>query len=70
MFDGRRIDAGLVAAPVEPSIGRGVSVGRYVIIERIGRGGMGEVFAAHDPKLDRPVAIKVVHPAGPTRRPR
>ncbi len=36
----------------------GKGVGRYAIEHRIGRGGMGEVFRAHDGELDRAVAIK------------
>ncbi|MEM9454338.1 MAG: serine/threonine-protein kinase [Myxococcota bacterium] len=32
--------------------------GRYVVVEKIGQGGNGEVFLATDPKLDRPVALK------------
>ncbi|HET9643661.1 MAG TPA: protein kinase [Burkholderiaceae bacterium] len=36
-------------------------VGRYQIIERIGRGGMASVFKAHDPYMGRDVAIKFLH---------
>ena len=35
-------------------------LGKYEVIERIGRGGMGMIFKAHDPVLDRPVALKVI----------
>ncbi|PRQ08570.1 Serine/threonine-protein kinase PknB [Enhygromyxa salina] len=38
-------------------------IGRYVVIEPIGEGGMGLVFSAYDPKLDRKVAVKLVRPA-------
>jgi serine/threonine-protein kinase len=31
-------------------------IGKYQVLERIGRGGMGTVFKAHDPVLDRSVA--------------
>ena len=34
------------------------SVGPYQILERIGAGGMGEVFLGHDPRLERRVALK------------
>ncbi len=36
----------------------GSSVGRYVVIEQIGAGGMGQVVRAYDPKLQREVALK------------
>jgi adenylate cyclase len=35
-------------------------LGRYAVRELLGRGGMGEVYLAHDPDLDRLVAIKVI----------
>src|SRR5271157_635066 len=37
-------------------------IGRYTILRRLGKGGFGEVFLAHDDDLNRPVAIKVPRP--------
>ena len=44
-------------------VGPGDRLGPYTIVEFIGRGGMGEVYRARDPRLQRDVAIKVVRAA-------
>ena len=38
-------------------------VGKYRVVERIGKGAMGEVYKAHDPLLNRYVALKTIAPA-------
>jgi tetratricopeptide (TPR) repeat protein/tRNA A-37 threonylcarbamoyl transferase component Bud32 len=39
---------------------RGAFIGRYVVLGRVGRGAMGEIYAAFDPELHRKLAIKLL----------
>jgi tetratricopeptide (TPR) repeat protein len=45
-----------------PSPHIGGNLGRYLVIDELGRGGMGVVLRAYDPKLQREVALKCIRP--------
>ncbi|MCH9683500.1 MAG: serine/threonine protein kinase, partial [Deltaproteobacteria bacterium] len=46
----------------------GQILGRFQVLEPVGQGGMGTVFSAHDERLDRKVALKVIRGDGDPRR--
>lgn len=46
--------------PGPATLERGAQVGRFVVIDTLGVGGMGAVYSAYDPELDRRVALKTL----------
>jgi len=72
-FSAATVDAGQDAGRTAPwfdsgrgnafELARGQTVGRYVVLDRLGAGGMAVVYAAWDPELDRKVALKLLRPA-------
>ena len=48
------------SGPVRDVLGRGGKVGRYVVHDIIGQGGMGIIYTAYDPQLDRQIALKLL----------
>ena len=54
--------AGSILHPPTMTLTLGATLGPYTIHAELGRGGMGVVYTAQDPRLDRQVAIKVLPP--------
>ncbi len=55
-----RLTASQVAELPGATLAIGDRVGRYLVLSSIGAGGMGVVFAAYDPQLDRKIALKLL----------
>jgi len=58
--DGGDVDS---ADPSSGELSGGGRLGRYLLLGRVGAGAMGTVYAAYDPKLERKVALKLLHPS-------
>ena len=56
------LKARLLGIP-DRTLAPGTELGRFVLLAQIGAGGMGVVYAAYDPELDRKVAVKLVQTA-------
>src|SRR5262245_54385890 len=55
-------DRFLEPAPAREPLGSGARLGAYEIRAQIGEGGMGQVYRAHDSKLRRDIALKILPP--------
>jgi tetratricopeptide (TPR) repeat protein/predicted Ser/Thr protein kinase len=56
------IDGARGSGEADHGLSPGTRLGRYVVLEEIGAGGMGLVFSAYDPELNRKVALKLLRP--------
>ena len=58
LLAGQKRAQNFLEEPARRPVIAGVRLSNYEIVEHIGSGGMGDVYRAHDTKLNRPVAIK------------
>ncbi len=64
---GGALDRQLVKQALFPRRADPARIGRFTVLGRIGRGGMGVVYACYDAMLDRKVAVKLLHVEGGER---
>ena len=61
---------GFFGSASSPNLARGTEVGRYAVTGVIGSGGMGVVYCAYDPNLERNVALKLLRSEHSSRQDR
>lgn len=68
--EGAHLEREVLLAKLFPTQVTRPKLGRYDVLELVGEGGMGTVFAAYDPRLDRRVAVKLLRRAADAKQQR